>query len=84
MNFLTLNDHEYLLHYIESINFILQNDSAPIIFIKDNEFIYRSVSKGFEDLDEETEFKNVIGKTDYEIQELLERPGWGNTFVLKT
>lgn len=77
MNFLTLNDHEYLLHYIESINFILQNDSAPIIFIKDNEFIYRSVSKGFEDLDEETEFKNVIGKTDYEIQELLERPGWG-------
>jgi DNA-binding CsgD family transcriptional regulator len=72
-----LNDQEYLSRYIDSVSFILENDSAPIVFIKDNDFVYRLVSKGFENLDEEDEFKNVLGKTDFEIQDLLERPDWG-------
>jgi len=74
-----LNDQEYLSRYIDSVSFILQNDSAPIVFIKDSDFVYRLVSNKFKELDDEGEFGDVIGKTDYQIPILIKYPEWGNS-----
>lgn len=73
-----LSDQEYLLQHIESLKFVLQNDSNTIIFVKDSDFVFRFVSEGFEPIVGKNNFKNIIGKTDYQITSLNQDPNCCN------
>lgn len=70
-----LNDEQYLQQYINCVNFIFSEADAGIVFIKDMNFKYRTISKGLNLLGGEAGFTDIIGKSDYQVTALQEYPG---------
>lgn len=79
MNAIQLNDNDFFAQYLNCSTAIFSQREAGMSFLKDAQFVYRSVSSSFAALSAHVDFDDVIGKTDYQLNTLKKYPGLGDT-----